>query len=157
MKIILVGKGAAGKDYLKNRLAGKGFIASVSCTTRPPRPNEVEGVDYFFIDRDSFMSIVDSGEMLEWMEFNGWLYGMTKEEFEKSDIMIMSKDGLSMLPKKYRDQCIVIYLDISRLCRVSRLANRNDKNDTVWRRLETDEEQFKNFKDYDIRIKNDDF
>jgi len=157
MKLILVGKGAAGKDHLKKRLVSKGFIAGISCTTRPPRPNEVEGVDYYFLSRSEFERMLEAGEMLEHMEFNGWFYGMTADEFEKSDVMIMSKDGLDILPKEYRERCMVIYLDVDRITRLKRLEERNDINDSIWRRMETDDEQFKDFKDYDLRIKNDDF
>jgi guanylate kinase len=48
---------------------------SVSYTTRAPRPGEVEGVQYHFIDRERFAELVAAGEMLEWAEFAGNLYG----------------------------------------------------------------------------------
>jgi len=48
---------------------------SVSYTTRKPRPGEIEGVHYHFIDRDRFAELVAAGEMLEWAEFAGNLYG----------------------------------------------------------------------------------
>ena len=157
MKLILVGKGASGKDHLKKRLVSQGFSSGVSCTTRPPRNGEEEGVDYYFMTRDKFNSIIESGDMLEYMEFNGWLYGLTISEFEQSDVMIMSKDGLDMLPSEYRKRCVVIYLDVDRLTRVERLNARKDVNDSIIRRLKADEKQFSNFEDYDIRIKNNDF
>ena len=62
-----------------------------------------------------------------------------------------------MLPNQYRDQCVVIYLDVNRKTRIERLNYRNDVNDSIMRRMNTDDEQFENFKDYDIRIKNEDF
>ena len=157
MKLILVGKAAAGKDHLKIRLKQKGFIIGVSHTTRSPRINEVDGVDYHFVSREEFTEMINQGKFIEYMEFNGWFYGQTEEDFEAADIMIMSKDGLDMLPKKYRDRCAVIYLDIDRATRVQRLNDRNDVNDSIFRRMNTDDEQFENFTDYDIRIKNADF
>ena len=42
---------------------------SVSCTTRAPRPDETEGVDYYFVDRDRFAKLVEAGELLEHAEF----------------------------------------------------------------------------------------
>ncbi len=48
---------------------------SVSATTRPPRPGEVDGVSYHFVDRDEFTARVAAGDMLEWAEFAGNLYG----------------------------------------------------------------------------------
>ena len=157
MKLILVGKAAAGKDLLKNRLVAKNFKPGISCTTRQPRHNEVAGVDYHFMSEDAFKAKLDSGEMLEHMVFNNWYYGLTKEEFEQADVMIMSKDGLDVLPKAYRDRCMVIYLDPPRITRIERLEHRNDPNDSIVRRMNTDDEQFKNFRDFDLRVRNEDF
>ena len=75
MKLILVGKAAAGKDFLKNRLVAKNFKPGISCTTRLPRHNEVDGVDYHFMTEDQFKETITSGEMLEHMIFNNWYYG----------------------------------------------------------------------------------
>lgn len=157
MKLILVGKAAAGKDFLKNRLAKKGFVSGVSHTTRPPRENEVNHKDYHFVDKQEFEDMISCGDFVEYMEFNGWYYGQTKKDFDLADVMIMSKDGLDVLPKEYRDQCIVIYLDPPRITRVERLTYRNDPNDSIIRRMDTDDEQFKNFRDYDLRVRNEDF
>lgn len=157
MKLILVGKAAAGKDFLKNRLKSKNFKIGVSHTTRTPRINEKDGIDYHFIDRSEFEEMIDQNKFIEYMEFNGWFYGQTEEDFDTADVMIMSKDGLDMLPKQYRDQCIVIYLDVDRMTRIERLNSRNDVNDSIMRRMNTDDEQFAGFSDYDIKIKNSDF
>tara|TARA_R100000541_G_scaffold33187_1_gene41857 strand:+ start:145 stop:618 length:474 start_codon:yes stop_codon:yes gene_type:complete len=157
MKLILVGKAAAGKDFLKNRLVAKNFKPGISCTTRLPRHNEVDGVDYHFMTEDQFKETIDSGEMLEHMIFNDWYYGLTKEEFEKADVMIMSKDGLDVLPKDYRDRCMVIFLDPPRITRVERLEHRNDPNDSIVRRMNTDDKQFEDFRDYDLKVRNEDF
>ena len=157
MKLILVGKAAAGKDFLKNRLVAKNFKPGISCTTRLPRHNEEDGVDYHFMTEEQFKAKIDSGEMLEHMVFNNWYYGLTKEEFEQADVMIMSKDGLDVLPEEYRARCMVIYLDPPRIDRIERLEYRNDPNDSIVRRMNTDDEQFANFRDYDLRVRNADF
>jgi len=158
MKLVIVGKAAAGKDYLKNKLKMRDFTVGVSHTTRPPREGEVDGVDYHFIDEHKFTEMTGNDEFVEWMEFNGWFYGQTIEDFNKSDVMIMSKDGLAILPAKYRKQCVVIYLDMDRKTRIERLNMRDDVNDTIQRRLDADEEQFKDdFKDFEIRITNPNF
>ena len=57
---------------------------SVSYTSRPPRPNEVNGKDYYFISREEFQERIDQGEFVEWVENYGHLYGSswkTMEEF----------------------------------------------------------------------------
>src|SRR5215475_11211976 len=70
----------SGKTTLLQHLlrSFKDLNFSVSHTTRQPRQGEREGVDYFFVDRASFLSMVDRGEFLEWAEFNGQLYGTTR-------------------------------------------------------------------------------
>ncbi len=157
MKMILVGKAASGKDFLKSKMERKGFKTGISHTTRKPRENEIDGIDYHFVDEVTFIEMIGQEKFIEYMEFNGWFYGQTEEDFNGADIMIMSKDGLDMLPKQYRDQCIVIYLDVPMDDRLKRLSSRNDKNDSIERRVTTDEAQFHGFTDYEIRITNPDF
>lgn len=157
MKLILVGKAASGKDHLKQKLQNKGFKVGVSHTTRPSRPNEKEGEDYNFVSKSEFKAKIASNDFIEYMEFNGWFYGQTESDFNGADVMIMSKDGLDMLPEQYRKQCAVIYLDVDRMTRIERLNYRDDINDSIMRRMKTDDEQFKDFGDFDIRIKNSDF
>jgi len=157
MKIILVGKAAAGKDYLRERLENKSFISGVSHTTRPPRKTEKDGVDYHYTTEEKFIELIDSGEMLEHMIFKGTYYGLTKEEFEKGDILIMSPEGLELLPEDLKNKCLIIYLDIEPTTRLVRLILRNDKNDTLERRFEADEKQFKNFQEFDLRVTNSEF
>jgi guanylate kinase len=52
---------------------------SVSCTTRAPRPGESEGVDYYFVDRERFGKMIESGDLLEHAEFAGNLYGTPRQ------------------------------------------------------------------------------
>jgi len=157
MKLVLVGKAASGKDYLKNRLKEKGFKIGVSHTTRPARPGEVDGSDYHFITESQFKQMIKDDRFVEYMHFNGWYYGQTKEDFIHAEAMIMSKSGLDALHEDYRKQCLVIYLDIDSETRNKRLNLREDPNDSVSRRLLADDEQFKGFDDFEIRITNPDF
>ena len=52
---------------------------------------------------------------------------------------------------------MLIYLDPPRLTRIYILTYRNDPNDSIMRRMDTDDEQFKHFRDFDLRVKNEDF
>jgi guanylate kinase len=74
--IVLSGPGGVGKSTITSALRGDPrFWVSVSATTREPRPNEKEGVDYFFYSQEKFQTMIDAGEFLEWAEFAGSRYG----------------------------------------------------------------------------------
>lgn len=74
--VVLSGPSAVGKSTvvrcLRERIPNLHF--SVSATTRAPRPGEVDGVDYHFIDPTRFQQLIDQGELLEWAEIHGGLH-----------------------------------------------------------------------------------
>ncbi|MBI5248399.1 MAG: guanylate kinase [Desulfomonile tiedjei] len=67
----------AGKSTLINRIRPMfpDMLYSISCTTRSPRKDEAQGVDYFFVSREQFKSMIKNNEFLEWKEVHGNLYG----------------------------------------------------------------------------------
>jgi guanylate kinase len=65
---------------------------SVSFTTRKARPGEVEGKDYFFVDREEFLRMVENGEFAEWAEVHGNLYGTSIRTLEES-----RSDGIDLI------------------------------------------------------------
>jgi guanylate kinase len=70
----------AGKSTLLNALRPTAdFLYSVSCTTRAPRPEEVEGQDYHFLSRDDFARRIEAGEFIEHAEVHGNFYGTPRE------------------------------------------------------------------------------
>ena len=153
-KIIIVGPGGSGKDFLRKKMVGKGFSYGVSFTSRPPREGEEEGIDYYYRDEDFFEANNDI--FLELQEFNGWRYGISKGEFSIKNLFILSPAGLRSLPKSFRDESFVIYLNPIAEIRRKRLEERNDADD-VERRFLADERDFSGFFDYDIMITNEDF
>jgi len=156
-RIILVGKAASGKDYIRKIFEAQGFKYAVSYTTRPPRPDEIDGQDYFFIKQPDAQDMIDKCEFYEWVAFNGWIYGTTKKQFYNDDIFIMTPSGLNQLSEDDRKTSTVIYLDIDEEVRKQRLLERKMPGDSVERRLEADREDFKNFKNYNIKITNQNF
>jgi len=158
MKIILVGQGGSGKDYLKDKLIKKGFKPSVSYTTRPARDSEKEGKDYFFVSEPEFKRMIDAGEFREWNIFGdkGWYYGTSKSQFDEANLFIMTPSGIEKLTPEERRKFVVVYLDIPRDIRRKRLYKRNDVDDPE-RRLISDDETFAGFDDYDVRVTNPDF
>lgn len=82
--IILSSPSGAGKSTLARRLMAwnPDLAFSVSATTRPPRPGEVEGKDYYFTQRDAFRQMVEQDQMLEHAEVFGNLYGSPRAPVE---------------------------------------------------------------------------
>lgn len=150
-RIVIVGHGGSGKDYLKQRFINKGFKPSVSCTTRPPRQGEENGKDYHFVTKEEFQTKVDENLFFEYQEFRGWGYGTTRKEFDTADIFIMTPPAIKELSKEDRDSSLVIFIDIDEKIRGKRLSDRNDA-DSVERRIKADREMFDGFFDFDIRI-----
>lgn len=82
---IISAPSGAGKTTLARRLVDElaDTVLAVSHTTRPRRPGEADGVDYFFVDRGRFESMVEDGEFLEYAEVFGNLYGTSRTEVER--------------------------------------------------------------------------
>lgn len=151
-RLIIVGKGGSGKDYLRKKLEDRGFKYCVSHTTRPPRKGEEDGKDYHFISVDSATkNYIETGMFYEHVVFNEWIYGTSIEEFYSSNLFIMTPSGLSAVDPKDRKESFVVYLDINEETRKERLLKRNDV-DNLTRRLNADYLDFKDFKNFDERV-----
>ena len=74
-----VGKGTVLKEFLARHPE---FKLSISCTTRPIRPGEIDGVNYFYITKEEFKQGIESGDFLEWAEFSDNYYGTGKSFIE---------------------------------------------------------------------------
>jgi len=73
---VLSAPSGAGKTTLTTALRQKpDFVYAVSCTTRPPRPGEIDGEDYFFISGEDFQARIAAGDFLEFAEVHGRFYG----------------------------------------------------------------------------------
>ncbi|NOY90739.1 MAG: guanylate kinase [Deltaproteobacteria bacterium] len=84
--LILSSPSGAGKSTLTHRLMQEvpELAFSVSHTTRAPRPNEVDGQDYHFIDQERFLELVRSNDFAEWAEVHGNFYGTSVAELERA-------------------------------------------------------------------------
>lgn len=156
-RIILVGPGASGKDFMRKRLEERGMTYAVSYTTRPPRPGEEDGKDYFFLSQAQCQAMQDEDEFYEVIDFNGWSYGTTLKQFYRDDVFIMTPSGLSHLSKEDRAKSFVIFFDIDEEIRRQRLGERVMPGHTVEARLQADRELFAGFSDYDLKITNPNF
>lgn len=158
-RVIFVGKSAAGKDHARMICQQwLGLQYQVSYTTRPAREFESDGLDYFFIPIRQFNKMLNQDMWYEHVTFNGWRYGTTREQMQKPDsCFIMTPHGLSMLTPEDRAESHVIYLDIDEETRRRRIAERNQTDDSIERRIAADEHDFKDFTDWDLCITNSRF
>jgi guanylate kinase len=153
-KIILVGRGGSGKDFMRKKFEERGFKYCVSYTSRPKRENEKEGKDYYFKEESFFNNNIH--RFYEIDDFNGWKYGRLIEDFERASLLIMTPGGIKKIKPEHRKKCIIIFIDPDREILRQRLAERKDA-DSAERRLIADDQDFLDFFDYDIRITNSDF
>ena len=156
-RIFLVAKAASGKDFLREKFVNRGFRSSVSYTTRPPRPNERDGVDYFFISWDQFESMKANDAFSWYLPFNNQMYATSRASFDNDDVFLVVPKTISDMTQEERSRTLVIFLDIDLETRKDRLSKRDMPGDTADRRLTADEEDFANFTDFDIRITNNNF
>ena len=84
--VVLTGPSGVGKDTVLRELfdLDPSLEYCVSYTTRPPRPGEIEGVSYFFVDEPTFRAMIDRGEFFEWSTVYGELKGRTFETVNRS-------------------------------------------------------------------------
>lgn len=150
-RIILVGHAASGKDYLAEKFVEQGFRKDVSYTTRPMRDGEVDGVTYNYTTREAFLLGVANGFFYEHVEFNGWMYGTSKDDWDNADVFIMTPSGVASIIPEDREDCLVVFIKIPEDIRKRRMDKRSDA-DATQRRLKADKKDFKGFIDYDYRI-----
>ena len=170
-KVILLGQSGSGKDYLMRKLVQKNLVGCLKMTTRPIRRNEVQGVTYDFVTDSVFKEKISNDEFVCYQTFNvtpegrdpeTWYYGITREEFERAQVFIMTPAEFKLVEIDFelRKKCFVVYIDIDRGVREGRLTKRKDQNDSIKRRMDADEIDFADFHkngDYDLRIGDPEF
>jgi guanylate kinase len=104
---------------------------SVSCTTRAPRPGEVDGVDYHFLTREAFDAAVERGEFAEWAEVHGRMYGTLVREvkavIDRGQHVMLDIDvqGARQVVQRFLDAVTIFVVPPSAEALVARLAGRN--------------------------------
>lgn len=155
--IVITGKSSSGKDSLQNYLVSNyDFINLVSHTTRPPRPNESNGYDYYFINKEDFINMNNKDLFIETREYNVnteigmdiWYYGLSKSELDVTTILnkivILDFKGMRELAEYVgRDNLFVVYLDCNSDTRIDRMIKRGGMTDEeISRRFKADELDF---------------
>lgn len=164
--IILSSPSGAGKTTLARRLLAEfpGIEFSISYTTRPPRGSERDGVDYHFVDRDTFEAMVERGELAEWAVVHDNLYGTARATVEAAlaagrDVVFdIDWQGGRSLSQKWPDDALRVFImppDLATL--EARLRGRNtDAEPVIARRLARAREEMSHHPEYHYVIVNDD-
>lgn len=161
--IALMGQAGAGKDSLMQRILSlrPDFHEIISCTTRPMRQGEAEGVNYYYYTPEQFGDRVLHDEMLECTVFNDWFYG-TSYDSVRSDcinIGVFNPTGVESLVARPDVDVKIIYVRADDKERLLRQLNREDRPDVheIVRRFRADWIDFENVEqDFDyIEIWND--
>ncbi len=154
----------AGKTSLVNGLmASNGQIdVSVSYTTRSPRPGEVDGRDYHFVSRETFLAMAKHGDFLESAEVYGNLYGtsqswITTETLAGRDILLeIDWQGAAQVRRKFSDCISIFILPPSLQALETRLNGRGqDSADVIAQRLHAAQEDIAHVAEFDYVIIND--
>ena len=146
--IALFGESGAGKDTIQKWIVSnvphtKGIV---SCTTRPKRDYETEGVDYHFLTSAEFAERILDGTMLEATSFNDWFYGTPIDslDVDKINIGVFNPSGIYQLRDNPNVDLKVIRIVSSDKTRLLRQLHREDNPnvDEIVRRYETDKNDF---------------
>lgn len=167
LMLILSSPSGTGKTTLAHRLIDQNpdLVWSVSATTRSPRPQEVDGEDYFFLSQDAFEAKVEAGEFLEHAEVFGRRYGTLKAPVE--DALSMGRDvifdidwqGAQKLAAEAPHDVVRIFLlpPSLRLLR-DRLERRGqDDEDVIDKRMGQAKDEIAHWGEYDYVVINDEF
>jgi guanylate kinase len=166
LMLVLSSPSGAGKTTLSRRLLelDRNVTLSISVTTRKKRPSEIEGRDYYFIDRRRFDELVEKGELLEWAEVFDNYYGTPKKPV--MDALAAGRDvlfdidwqGTQQLREAARaDMASVFVLPPSIPELERRLHTRaQDDYETIHRRMAKAADELSHWLDYDYIVINDD-
>lgn len=164
--LVVSGPSGVGKTSVVDALsaADADFHFSVSMTTRGARPTEVDGVDYHFVSRDEFMKAVADGDLLEWAEYGGNLYGTPRtpvlERLSKGDDVLLDieNDGAKQVKASFPEAVLVFLVPPSMEELERRLRRRGDTDDVqIAKRLAVAEEQMADAElNFDHIVVNDD-
>jgi len=161
---VLSGPSGVGKDSVIEVLRARSpwIWLSVSVTTRRQRPDEVDGVHYHFVDRVEFERMIASGDLLEWAEFAGNLYGTPRGPVEARlaagipGLLKIDLQGARQVRQAMPDALLVFLSPPSVEELKRRLIGRGtDDEETIRRRLVHADEEMAAEPEFDVTVVND--
>ncbi len=164
--LVLSSPSGAGKTTLARKLleSDPNLVMSVSATTRPKRPDEMAGRDYFFVSAEQFEKMARAGEFLEHATVFGHRYGTPKRAVEealaKGHNVLFDIDwqGTQQLSQRAMDDLVRVFvLPPSRTDLERRLRERaQDSDDVIAKRMAKASDEISHWAEYDYVIVNDD-
>jgi guanylate kinase len=166
LMLVLSSPSGAGKTTMSRRLlqSDSGIVMSVSATTRAPRPNEIEGQDYFFVTPAKFEAMVEAGEFLEHATVFGCKYGTPRAPVMaalgsgKDVLFDIDWQGTQQLKQQARDDLASVFVvppskaELERRLRI----RAQDSEDVVRRRMAKVNDELSHWAEYDYLLMNDD-
>ena len=162
--VILSSPSGAGKTTLVKKISlANNFQISISHTTRPPRTNEINGEDYFFVNKDKFEVLVKKKEFLEYAKVFENYYGSSKQaviknlDNGKNVIFDIDWQGSEQIKKKKLNYKLITFfiLPPSRKVLFERLSNRDMKDKNIVERMKQFDQDILHWKNYDFVVIND--
>ncbi|GAB6157368.1 guanylate kinase [Desulfotomaculum varum] len=162
--IVISGPSGAGKGTVCQRLLQRNqdLCLSVSCTTRPPRPGEQEGINYFFVDRPTFEQMIANNQLLEYAKVYDNYYGTplnyVQEKLAAGQDVILEIDiqGALQVKQKYPQGVLIFLVPPSLSLLKERLIKRGtDSPESIASRLRCVYDELTNTGRYDYLVIND--
>lgn len=164
--VIFSAPSGCGKDTILSELFKReecgDYMLSVSMTTRAPREDEIDGVSYFFVNRDEFVRAIENDELIEYAEYNGNYYGTPSGpvnswlEQGKTVFLEIEVQGAEKVRKKRPDAVGIFILPPSIEELERRLRQRNtDSDEAIARRIALAPGEIAQSKYFDYRVVND--
>ncbi len=164
MLVVISGFSGSGKGTLMKGLMDNYdyYSLSISATTRAPRPGEEEGREYFFVDKEQFLGMIQNGELLEYARYVDNYYGTPKsyveQELEKGKDVILEIEmqGALKIKAKYPDSVLVFITPPTVEELIRRLRNRGtETEEVITKRLEKATMEAEGIEAYDYILVND--
>ncbi len=163
--VVSAPSGAGKTSLCREVTAGVGNLHhSVSYTTRGPRPGEVDGKDYYFVDAVTFRAMAEKNLFAEWAEVHGNLYGTSREKLmevmdQGADVILdIDAQGAMQVKKRYKDAVFIYILPPSYEVLKQRLKERQSESpEEIRRRLKKAREEIWNYREYYYLVVNDVF
>lgn len=155
--IIIIGPSASGKTEVANILNKDYDVKrAITHTTRSPRAGERNGVDYYFVNEETFELLKKSNAFVETTEYGDYHYGCSKAQVSKNKCAVLDPNGLKAFKKLKNDLVVSFQLMATPTTRESRMRDRGDKEGDIYMRLMKDQNIFSakklnGYVDYKIR------